>query len=87
MDTAMFAPDAGMSSQSCLCKLAFDIRTPMAGDELIEMALYALAFIGGAITILGIILFVWVLVLGTLFNGDSNYPWEEKPHWEDPADE
>ena len=63
----------------------------MAGDELIEMALYALAFIGGAITILCIILFVWVLVLGTLFNGYSNYPFEDKPWarepFDDPSDE
>lgn len=59
----------------------------MTGDEIIDLVLYALAFTGGAITVLGAILFIVVLVIGTIFNGDTNYPWEEKPHWEDPADE
>lgn len=59
----------------------------MTGDGLIDIVLYALAALGAGITILGILLFIGVLVLGTLFNWDSNYPFEEKPHWEDPADE
>lgn len=59
----------------------------MTGDPLIDIAIYALAALGAGITILGILLFLGVLVLGTMFNGDSNYPFEEKPHWEDPAAE